>query len=75
MHAPRKKYLDDNRPLKALEYFRIARSYAPDDPDINIAISEILTEIGYFEESNRLLMKVLREQREEISECYFGIGM
>ncbi|MEZ4357668.1 MAG: tetratricopeptide repeat protein [Eubacteriales bacterium] len=68
------KHLDKNDFLDALYYYRKASDIEPGDIDNQIAIAEILTEIGHFEESNNLFFKLLRRNSYIIPECYFGIG-
>ncbi|ANE48873.1 hypothetical protein SY83_11790 [Paenibacillus swuensis] len=56
---------------KALKYFRRAAEYEPDNPVNHCNTAGILSELGNYEESNRILKQVLEEIDPEMTECYF----
>ncbi|MFD1427490.1 tetratricopeptide repeat protein [Kroppenstedtia sanguinis] len=63
--------LDRHRYDKALKYFRLAVEKEPDNPVNQCNLAGILSEMGCFEESNKVLEKVLTEVDPDLSECWF----
>ncbi|MEN6472240.1 MAG: tetratricopeptide repeat protein [Clostridiaceae bacterium] len=66
--------LDNNNLLDALANYRLALEHDPQNAEVRLAIAETLTEMGRFEESNRVLMTFFYEDGERPTECYFGMG-
>ena len=56
---------------KALKYFRRAAEYEPDNPVNHCNMAGILSEMGNYEESNRILQSIVDELDPEMTECHF----
>ncbi|WP_135556266.1 tetratricopeptide repeat protein [Paenibacillus cymbidii] len=56
---------------KALKYFRRAADYEPDNPVNHCNLAGILSEMGNYEESNRVLQHILDSVDTAMTECYF----
>ncbi|MCZ8513917.1 tetratricopeptide repeat protein [Paenibacillus filicis] len=56
---------------KALKYFRRAAEYEPDNPVNHCNLAGLLSELGNYEESNRILQNVLDRIDPTMTECYF----
>ncbi len=56
---------------KALKYFRRAAEYEPDNPVNHCNMAGILSEMGNYEESNRILQSIVDELDSEMTECHF----
>ncbi|GGG05176.1 HEAT repeat domain-containing protein [Paenibacillus abyssi] len=56
---------------KALKYFRRAVEYEPDNPVNHCNMAGILSEMGNYEESNRILSDVLGKLDPTMTECHF----
>ncbi|MFD2614015.1 tetratricopeptide repeat protein [Paenibacillus gansuensis] len=56
---------------KALKYFRRAAEYEPENPVNHCNMAGILSELGNYEESNRILHNILAEIDPTMTECYF----
>nr|WP_223070093.1 tetratricopeptide repeat protein [Paenibacillus caui] len=56
---------------KALKYFRKAVEYEPDNPVNHCNMAGILSEIGDYEGSNKVLSTILNEVDGTMTECYF----
>lgn len=56
---------------KALKYFRRAVEYEPDNPVNHCNMAGILSEMGNYEESNRVLQHILDEIDPTMTECCF----
>ena len=56
---------------KALKYFRRAVEYEPDNPVNHCNMAGILSEMGNYEESNRILKWVVDELDPTMTECHF----
>lgn len=56
---------------KALKYFRRAVEYEPDNPVNHCNMAGILSEIGNYEESNKILRHIVEEIDPIMTECYF----
>lgn len=63
--------LDRFRYEKALKYFRRATELEPDNPANHCNMAGILSEMGEFEQSNAILLKILTEIDPGMTECYF----
>ena len=67
------KETEKNDLIKALCRYRQACASAPDDPEPRIAMSEILSQMQLYEESNRILMLLMSEGKGT-PECHFGLA-
>lgn len=56
---------------KALKYFRRAAEYEPENPVNHCNLAGLLSEMGNYEESNRVLQHVLDQIDPAMTECYF----
>lgn len=56
---------------KALKYFRRAAEYEPENPVNHCNLAGLLSEMGNYEESNRVLQHVLDQIDPTMTECYF----
>ncbi|WP_248929520.1 tetratricopeptide repeat protein [Paenibacillus hamazuiensis] len=56
---------------KALKYFRRAAEYEPENPVNHCNLAGLLSEMGNYEESNRILQHVLDVIDPTMTECYF----
>ncbi|WP_201317881.1 tetratricopeptide repeat protein [Paenibacillus sp. EPM92] len=56
---------------KALKYFRRAAEYEPENPVNHCNLAGLLSEMGNYEESNRILQHVLDQIDPAMTECYF----
>ncbi|SFI63093.1 tetratricopeptide repeat protein [Thermoflavimicrobium dichotomicum] len=56
---------------KALKYFRLAVEKEPDNPVNHCNLAGILSELGRYEESNKVLETVLNEVDPNLHECLF----
>lgn len=65
------RFLDRHRYDKALKYFRLAVEKEPDNPINQCNLAGILSEMGYYEESNEVLETILSEVDPDLCECWF----
>lgn len=65
------QYLDRHDLKNALKNFRKAVEYEPDNPVNHCNLAGVLSELGDFEESNRILQKILQDIDPDMVECYF----
>ncbi|MCR8636239.1 tetratricopeptide repeat protein [Paenibacillus radicis (ex Xue et al. 2023)] len=56
---------------KALKYFRRAAEYEPENAVNHCNLAGLLSEMGNYEESNRILQQVLDQIDPAMTECYF----
>jgi len=63
--------LDRYRYDKALKYFRRAAEFEPDNPVNHCNLAGILSEMGNYSESNEILLKILTDIDETMTECHF----
>ncbi|SDS69573.1 Tetratricopeptide repeat-containing protein [Paenibacillaceae bacterium GAS479] len=56
---------------KALKYFRRAVEYEPENPVNHCNLAGILSEMGQYEESNRILVEILETLDPLMTECFF----
>ena len=68
------KELEKNDLFAAIAKYREAYERAPQDPEIAIALAEILSQMQRFEESNRILIQLMADSEETPPECYFGLA-
>ncbi len=68
------KELEKNDLVAAIAKYREAYERAPEDPEISIAMAEILSQMQRYEESNRILLLLCSKDEEIPPECYFGLA-
>jgi Flp pilus assembly protein TadD len=59
---------------RAKKYLQRALQLEPGEPMITCQLAIVLTEIGEFEQSNRLLHQILEELDEEMLECHYFLA-
>ena len=64
-------YLDRHDLKNALKNFRKAVELEPDNPVNHCNLAGVLSELGDFDESNRILSKILTDIDPDMVECYF----
>ncbi|WP_198299806.1 tetratricopeptide repeat protein [Tumebacillus avium] len=64
-------YLDRHDLKNALKNFRKAAELEPDNPVNHCNLAGVLSELGEFEESNKILQKILKEIDPDLVECHF----
>jgi len=65
------RYEDEKKYLDALKYFIKAANMQPFNADYQLNIAGVLTEIGDYKESNKILAGILKNIDDSLSECYF----
>jgi len=68
------KELEKNDLIAAIHKYREAYERAPEDPEISIALAEILSQMQRFEESNRILLQLMASDQELPPEVHFGLA-
>ncbi len=68
------KELERNDLIAAISRYREAYERAPEDPDIAIALAEILSQMQRYEESNRILLQLCSDEGDTPPECFFGLA-
>lgn len=68
------KELEKNDLVAAIAKYREAYERAPEDPEIAIALAEILSQMQRYEESNRILLLLSSQDEEVPPECHFGLA-
>ncbi len=68
------KELEKNDWIAAVSKYREAYERAPEDAEIAVALAEILSQMQRFEESNRILFRLLADQTDAPPECHFGLA-
>jgi tetratricopeptide (TPR) repeat protein len=66
--------LDRHHYDKALKYFRRAVEYEPENPVNHCNLAGILSEMGNYEESNRILKNIVETVDPTMTECHFYIA-
>jgi tetratricopeptide (TPR) repeat protein len=66
--------LDRHHYDKALKYFRRAVEYEPENPVNHCNLAGILSEMGNYEESNRILKNIIESVDPSMTECHFYIA-
>lgn len=70
------KYLDEENYIDALVFLRKAVKRDPENAEYLLLISDILTEVGLYDDSNYILMGLCKSQQPEVlEECFFGMGI
>ena len=72
-HKKARKYMENNNYINALNFYRKAVEKDPENIEYLLDLSEVFTEMGYFDESNRILFSVLQKDKRRV-DCYFGLG-
>ena len=65
---------ENNNLLGACASYQLALLNEPDNPDYIMGYAEMLTGMGRFDDSNRVLMCYFTDKRNRPAECYFGMG-
>jgi tetratricopeptide (TPR) repeat protein len=65
------KSLDRYRYDQALKYFRKAVEYDPNNPVNHCSMAGVLSEMGQYAESNRMLKQIVERIDPSMTECYF----
>lgn len=68
------KELEKNDLIAAVSKYREAYERAPQDAEIAVALAEILSQMQRFEESNRILFRLLADKPDAPAECHFGLA-
>lgn len=68
------KELEKNDLIAAVSKYREAYERAPQDAEIAVALAEILSQMQRFEESNRILFRLLADRDDAPAECHFGLA-
>lgn len=68
------KELEKNDLIAAIAKYREAYERAPKDPEISIALAEILSQMQRYEESNRILQLLFASGEDVPPEAYFGLA-
>ncbi len=68
------KELEKNDLIAAVFKYREAYERAPQDAEIAVALAEILSQMQRFEESNRILFRLLADREDAPPECHFGLA-
>ena len=68
------KELERNDLIAAIAKYREAYERAPEDPEISIALAEILSQMQRFEQSNIILHLLNAALDETPPECHFGLA-
>lgn len=66
--------LDKNNLPDAAAYYGEALRREPENAEFRIAMAQVLTEMGRFEDSNRILFQLTHSKKEVDAECFFGMG-
>lgn len=72
-HKKARKHMENNNYINALNLYRKAIEKEPDNIEYLLDISEVFTEMGYYDESNRILFSILQKDKSRV-DCYFGLG-
>ena len=68
------RHMDRNNYFEALGYYRKAIEKDPNNIQYRLELAELYTEMGYFDESNQLLLGLLQKSSPENPECKFAMG-
>jgi tetratricopeptide (TPR) repeat protein len=72
-HRKACSHLENSNYFEALSFFRKALEKEPDNAEYQLALAQTFTEMGHFEESNRIIAAML-SSGDVYSECYYGMG-
>ena len=65
---------DSNDLPGACASYQMALRLEPDNPEYILGMAEMLTGMGRFDDSNRVLLRYFPEEKDRPAECYFGMG-
>lgn len=65
---------DSNDLPGACASYQMALRLEPDNPEYILGMAEMLTGMGRFDDSNRVLLRYFPEEKDRPTECYFGMG-
>lgn len=68
-----KKYIESNNYIDALNFYRKAVEKEPENLEYRLDLAQVFTEMGYYEESNQILLYILQKD-ENNADCYFCLG-
>lgn len=68
------RHMDRNNYFEALGYYRKAIEKDPGNIQYRLELAELYTEMGYFDESNQLLLGLLKKNSPDNPECIFAMG-
>jgi len=68
-----KKYVESNNYIDALSFYRKAVEKDPENLEYRLDLAQVFTEMGYYEESNQILLYILQRD-ENNADCYFCLG-
>ncbi len=68
------KLANNNKLIEALPFYRRAEAAEPDNLDYKLYLAEAYTDMGRFEDSNAILINMLKNKSTAITECFFGMG-
>ncbi len=68
------RLIDENKYIEALSVVRTAVEKEPDEYEYNLTLAEVLSEVTRFEESNRVIFKLIEEGKQIDSDAYFCLG-
>lgn len=68
-----KKYVENNNYIDALSFYRKAVEKDPENLEYRLDLAQVFTEMGYYEESNQILLYILQKDDGK-ADCYFCLG-
>ncbi|MFZ5974320.1 MAG: tetratricopeptide repeat protein [Bacillota bacterium] len=68
------RHMDRNNYFEALGYYRKAIEKDPGNLQYRLELAELYTEMGYFDESNQLLLGLMQKSSPDNPECIFAMG-
>ena len=74
VHHRALKNLRDNNPIDALELMRHAVEHSPENQEYRLDLAEMYCEMGYHEQSNRILLDMIAGENPP-AECYYGLAL
>lgn len=74
VHHRALKNMRDNNPVDALELMRHAVEHSPQNREYKLDLAEMYCEMGYHEQSNRILLDMIA-QGDAPAECYYGLAL
>lgn len=68
------KFLNSNDYIEALNYYRKAVEKDPDNVEYLLELAELFTEMNFFDESNRILVRLIHRLDRQAARAYFDMG-
>jgi tetratricopeptide (TPR) repeat protein len=68
------RHMDRNNYFDALGYYRKAIEKEPGNIQFRLELAELYTEMGYFDESNQLLLELMQNTNPDNPDCIFAMG-